>query len=811
MKVDRQLPPTSRPKNRMVLSCAPCRRRKVKCDRARPCNQCIRSGIVNACDYSPRTPPANALPRQSPSPSPVSSLSPRPMTVSASTYLHRSPRLDQARDPSTLNQSAGWQCNTHRTAEEASSVNVPHCPLSLLESSALGHSRPPGMHKASTQPQSFLSFRGKQQRTRFFGRSHWATTLQMVRPPYFVAPISLPLADQFHMQFPGLMDHLQDYRRMKEGPSAFRFEEYLVAKRYKKSRRPAVKHCLESSPRRHKARFRDLLPSRQLADYLTHLYLSHYERTFRVVHVPSFLQEWAAFWNPGPTPPDEFCATEIFLAKVLTMMACASCIADDEAIALAGSDRSSLSQNCRDWIQAVISLIGPVSDHARLNLDLIQVKCLLIIARQATAYEGDLVGIIAGSLVREATMVGLHRDPAHFPNMSPFQAEIRKRLWLTVVELELQTVLHLGVPLALSWEDFDCPPPSNIDDEEFSVDSLSLAPEQPITTSTRTTFQIVLARTLSVRMEIAGMINRIRLDINTTETMRLSDALTSNLAEAPAELHEDHYSNDTTDSTSSWATFQKSFYLFLMWRSMLALHRPILLKLADVQNELFLISRRTCVQTSVALLAQLESFSDISHSMSSYPGRVFRPHVLRLRGGLFQDDVFHAAITVCYELRLQLKDSRTSPFTGPISNLITQSASYHRLALFQSIENGMQYFENKVRWEARACKSFSILYILFMTIKSQFPTHTMSANSDERCEPKPLTVDEACSKASRHCLEVLLEGERMRHLIETPDDETSHDAPPPNVSVVSCFVSLSASRGLSTDLELQFRTQFQTG
>ncbi|PLB50955.1 hypothetical protein P170DRAFT_509011 [Aspergillus steynii IBT 23096] len=44
--------PMHRPKPRPAASCAPCRNRKVKCDRLSPCEACIARGIVNECKYS---------------------------------------------------------------------------------------------------------------------------------------------------------------------------------------------------------------------------------------------------------------------------------------------------------------------------------------------------------------------------------------------------------------------------------------------------------------------------------------------------------------------------------------------------------------------------------------------------------------------------------------------------------------------------------------------------------------------------------------------------------------------------------------
>ena len=41
-------------RTRVLLSCAPCRGSKLKCDRATPCGQCTKRGRPDACAYAPR-------------------------------------------------------------------------------------------------------------------------------------------------------------------------------------------------------------------------------------------------------------------------------------------------------------------------------------------------------------------------------------------------------------------------------------------------------------------------------------------------------------------------------------------------------------------------------------------------------------------------------------------------------------------------------------------------------------------------------------------------------------------------------------
>jgi hypothetical protein len=40
-------------RQRAILSCNDCRRRKLRCDRLDPCNRCIKGGIADSCAYGP--------------------------------------------------------------------------------------------------------------------------------------------------------------------------------------------------------------------------------------------------------------------------------------------------------------------------------------------------------------------------------------------------------------------------------------------------------------------------------------------------------------------------------------------------------------------------------------------------------------------------------------------------------------------------------------------------------------------------------------------------------------------------------------
>lgn len=56
------------------------------------------------------------------------------------------------------------------------------------------------------------------------------------------------------------------------------------------------------------------------------------------------------------------------------------------------------------------------------------------------------IWMMTGLLIRMAHFLGLHRDGSHFPHLTPFQVEMRRRIWGLVCVLDLRAAEHQGMP-----------------------------------------------------------------------------------------------------------------------------------------------------------------------------------------------------------------------------------------------------------------------------------------------------------------------------------------------------------------------------
>lgn len=259
---------------------------------------------------------------------------------------------------------------------------------------------------------------------------------------------------------------------------------------------------------------RGLLPPRATCDLLLDTYINTFESVLRILHVPTFRREYERFWrSPASQPMDE---DEPFACKLMIAMALGSCVCLSRPVD--DSERvqgASLRDQSNGWISHGKQwLARRMFSGSRADLEMAQIMCLLALARDThhhTLPTGS--GWFPGDhdLTRVGIQMGLHREPRICcPNMSVQEAEIRRRLWATMLELSLQLCFDEGLPAPLSPESYDCAPPSSITDEDLELGIMTTCTSStsvkrlPFTPSI---VQVLLARTQRLRLRILHLVN----------------------------------------------------------------------------------------------------------------------------------------------------------------------------------------------------------------------------------------------------------------------------------------------------------------
>lgn len=347
-------------------------------------------------------------------------------------------------------------------------------------------------------------------------------------------------------------------------------------------------------------------------------------------------------------------ADESFVVRLLLVLAIGTCFHEGPT-----TSGSSLHESSAQWILAANLYLSAPVEKRHLNLGSIQNHCLLLLALQTNAVGGDLTWITAGSLVRSAMSVGLHRDPVQFPHMSVYRTELRRRLWYTTLEIAVQASLDSGMPPMISCSDFDCEPPSNIDDCQFDENTTSVPQVQCGAMFTETSMIRTLARSLPLRIETARILNGLHSDTSYQATIDLGDKLTQ-ACRANSILFQ-AYSKTSSMGHHKPSAFAIKMVDTLCRRFLLSLHTPFTHKAAF--DYTYYYSRKVCLDTSLLLLSYA-TLSSASNPAAQYDDFTR----LRLVGrGSFRSVLIHAIATVCFEVITDLRED-SSPLTLAISN-----------------------------------------------------------------------------------------------------------------------------------------------
>ncbi|OAP55219.1 hypothetical protein AYL99_10919 [Fonsecaea erecta] len=333
-------------------------------------------------------------------------------------------------------------------------------------------------------------------------------------------------------------------------------------------------------------------------------------------------------------------------------------------------NRTDTCSMVRQWLYTAQEwLSGPLKKD-RISIASLQVQCLLILARQVLAVGGDIVWISMGTVVRMAMQMGLHRDPKHFKGMGILDGEVRRRLWATILELNIQAALDAGVPPTLSLGDFDTEAPSNVNDKDINEQTETLL-ERP-TTATDSSLQRFLFQSLRPRLEIARRLNGITYALSETSYNELV-ALTTSITRICRNCGALIPRNNDPDIVS----FHSNFADLLLRRFLLHLHRPLAGRARS--NPIYYFSRKLSLDAAMAILSPVSKNAEFAH--------------LVLQGaGIFKNRMIHASLAVASELLMEVEEQGPGEY-----HLSSQEPSGYRTMLMDALREALRQSTERIR------------------------------------------------------------------------------------------------------------------
>ncbi|KAK5126921.1 hypothetical protein LTR85_008279 [Meristemomyces frigidus] len=675
-----------RKRNRIPLSCAPCRHRKLKCNRGQPCDNCTKRGDTQACNYA--TPGARRR------------AGANGANASPDDMQNRIDRLEGlvlslmttggGQPPSAARAAAQAAINPSRSNSLSTGSEMQ--PLDVEGSDMIKEEGPHGQGEEDSEVEQVSEGIGIMKmdngRAVFASDAHWYAILGEISEVknYFAS-------------------HKEDYKQHMQKVQAAKADES-----------PGTAFLLQGPAAKDKAELLSSFPSKADADRLIARYFNAYDPSVHIIHGPSFQKQYDRHWlNPNDT-------SVVWIGMCFAMMTLALQSyhrAGDEPPEYRGRAQA-LSHNFRR-LTAQCLLLADITQPIAQILETLILHVQAEYGRSRDAEPGVL--LLVSLCVRLAMRMGYHRDPGPHPQITPFEGEIRRRVWTFVRQCDLLMSFQFGLPAMVRTDHIDTLSPRNLYDDELQEDMAALPPSRPTFEATPMSYMIAKSKMTFLFGRVVERTQSIGNPPSYEETMKFDAELQEARSMHPPLLQMRSFQESARDPAN--LIMQRLGLEMVYLRSLFVLHRRFIAR--GRENPRYAYSRRTCIDASMQLLDHQATL----HAESQPGGRL--RSVKWYISSLTTHDFLLAAMLVCLDLyhtaeaerrgssrrsTLQHANSQSSPTSQNSSPVTEPYAEDRREEMMRAVEHCITIWESVREQSMEAYKASIALRVMAEKLKA---------------------------------------------------------------------------------------------
>ncbi|KAI0490165.1 fungal-specific transcription factor domain-containing protein [Xylaria cf. heliscus] len=558
-----------RRRNRVPLSCYPCRTRKLKCNRGAPsCENCVKRGDTQSCVYAT---PSSRRKNQS---SAGANATPDDMQNRIDrleglvlSLMHGGANID----PSTA--AAAAEATAARNAPIPAVSNDDSSPSLRLDRDDDGEMKYDGEDGGSdvddnlAESLGVLKVDADQGKSMYIGQEHWHSLLaDVTEVKNFYASHKKDLENS--------------YRRVMSSkpPTARNSPIFLL-----------------SAPIASEVELRAELPAKTAITTLVSRYFNSLDTAASIIHGPTFQQQLRAHWQD----PSK---SSIMWIGLLYSMLCLAMLSyhkvGDEPPEWRGRSLDLAAEYRLRTVQCLVE-----ADYTKPVEYTVETMLLYLFGEYSSRWDADLgLWLITSLITRIAFRMGYHRDAEWFPSISPFQGEMRRRTWALLRMADIMFSYQVSLPTMIYEHDTDTKLPHNIFDEEFGVNTKGLPPSRPVTEPTPIAYMIGKSK-LSLQFgNILQAVTRVGKHVPYEEILQHDRKLREIMDEFPP-----HLKLQPLDGSHDPVTLIIARYnLDLLYQKVMCmLHRKHMNRARS--NPRYAYSRRSATEASLETLSHLKS------------------------------------------------------------------------------------------------------------------------------------------------------------------------------------------------------------
>jgi hypothetical protein len=182
------------------------------------------------------------------------------------------------------------------------------------------------------------------------------------------------------------------------------------------------------------------LPSRPVADNLIWHWFNSADPSLPSVHRPSFLEMYDRLWKAPSEVPTMWLSLLFSILGLGSRNAAYSQqnVPNEEMIAKLGS---------ADYYQDLAAAALTLADYTKPKTWTVEALMAHASCEYMKQDDSQLqLWLLMAVVLRVALRMGYHRDASHFPELSPFEGEMRRRMWNLVYVFDVLQSYQLGLP-----------------------------------------------------------------------------------------------------------------------------------------------------------------------------------------------------------------------------------------------------------------------------------------------------------------------------------------------------------------------------
>lgn len=416
------------------------------------------------------------------------------------------------------------------------------------------------------------------------------------------------------------------------------------------------------------------------------------------IHVPTFQKEYDYYWQN----PHEVSFTWLALLYAILTLAVSLYQRSEEPLPLNLVDSMTVWHAFRKraaqcLVQANYLTPGRYKGEALFLYTI----CEFYSSQDAQAGVSFLLGIT----IRLVMRMGYHRDASHYPNLSAWDGEMRRRFWELLCQVDTLISFQVGLPRTIQSWVCDTAMPSNLHDTDFEEASTALPPGRPEHERTACSYTRAKARIMKVFGQITDLAFS-REDASYEQIMELDRRLEEAHDLLPSFFQHRPMTQSIADPTD---LVMRRYTLELLYqKSRIVLHRRYM---AETESQ-YAHSRTVCL---AAARETLHHHADIWNE--SLPGGQLYSERFFVNS-LQNTDFMLSSMILCLELSQDNELGKKSRLDGQ-----------ERTELLSLLETTHRIFKESRRRSVDTQRAYTVLTIMLRRVKgSHFASSTSPSN-----------------------------------------------------------------------------------